>query len=307
MTELPEVVVGARPPSRPQIHPSGSLDDGGALSPTVVPARASPCPFPGPVPRLTLAPTQGLTNADAAGYGECVQPDVLFTEFVRVRPGAPQPVAASDFVEAISVVPGIPLVVQVIGSADEGVVEATTELVAAGVEHINVNMGCPWGRMTSVLAGGGMFRAPETVAPMLCKLRALVPGSLSVKTRTGIDDERQIFDVLPAFADAGIDFLVVHSRTVAQKYRGRANHTLTAEIVDSIDLPVIANGDVRTVADARAVLAQTGAAGLMLGREPRRPASFHRIRGTAPVSPTSTSERPSLAASGHHPDDTLLR
>lgn len=256
-----------------------------------------PLPWSGSLP-LMLAPMQGLTNRGLRrAYGECVQPDVLFTEFVRVRPGAPQPVAASDFVEAISVVPGIPLVVQVIGSADEGVVEATTELVAAGVEHINVNMGCPWGRMTSVLAGGGMFRAPETVAPMLRKLRALVPGSLSVKTRTGIDDERQIFDVLPAFADAGIDFLVVHSRTVAQKYRGRANHTLTAEIVDSINLPVIANGDVRTVADARAVLAQTGAAGLMLGRGALAdPHLFHRIRGTAPVSPTSIQRKAELAA-----------
>jgi len=117
-----------------------------------------------------LAPMQGLTNRGLRRvYGEHVRPDLLFTEFVRVRPGSPQPVAASDFVEAVSVVPGIPLVVQVIGCASEGVVEATTELVANGVEHINVNMGCPWGRMTSVLAGGGMFRAPETVAPMLRK------------------------------------------------------------------------------------------------------------------------------------------
>ena len=83
-----------------------------------------------------LAPMQGLTNRGLRGvYGQTVRPDVLFTEFVRVRPGSPTPVAASDFVEATTAVPGIPLVVQVIGSAEEGVREATAELVARGVQQ----------------------------------------------------------------------------------------------------------------------------------------------------------------------------
>ena len=123
-------------------------------------------------------PTHVLLPAVArAVFGRSVRPDVLFTEFVRVRARAKTLIANSDFTEALSTVPGIPLVVQVIGSADEGVVQATRELVARGVEHINVNMGCPFGRMNSVLAGGGMFRSPETVEPMLTELRALVPGS----------------------------------------------------------------------------------------------------------------------------------
>lgn len=245
-----------------------------------------------------LAPMQGLTNrAFRSVFGQTVKPDVLFTEFVRVRPGAKTPVANSDFVEATSRVPGIPLVVQVIGSADEGVVQATRELVARGVEHVNVNMGCPWGRMTSVLAGGGMFHAPETVAPMLEELRALVPGSLSVKTRVGLDDERQIFDVLPAFHDAGLDFLVIHPRTVEQKYRGAANHALTREIVDATSLTVIANGDVWDEAEAARVLDRTGAAGLMLGRGAvSDPKLFERIRGRAPQRPTGEERKRELAA-----------
>jgi tRNA-dihydrouridine synthase len=176
------------------------------------------------------------------------------------------------------------------------VVEATAELVSRGVRHVNVNMGCPWGRMTPVLSGGGMFRAPETVAPMLCKLRTLVPGSLSVKTRTGIDDERQIFDVLPAFVDAGVDFVVVHSRTVQQQYRGCANHDLTAEIVQRLPIPVVANGDVRTPEDAQRVMEQTGAAGLMLGRGAiADPMLFRRIRGEAPAAPDDETRQAELA------------
>jgi len=259
--------------------------------------RSSRLPWGTTSSPLLLAPMQGITNRGLReAFGATVVPDALFTEFVRVRPGSAIPVSNADFIEATTEVPGIPLVVQVIGSADEGVVQATRELVSRGVEHINVNMGCPWGRMTSVLAGGGMFRAPETVEPMLRELRQIVPGSLSVKTRTGIDDERQIFDVMPAFEAAEIDFLVVHSRTVQQKYTGVANHELTREIVDRSGIPVIANGDVTTVAGATEVMERTGAAGLMLGRGAiADPWLFNRIRGSAPDRPEGEERRRELA------------
>ncbi len=244
-----------------------------------------------------LAPMQGLTNRALRGvFAHTAKPDVLFTEFVRVRPRAKKLIANSDFTEALATVPGIPLVVQVIGCADAGVVQATKDLVARGVQHINVNMGCPFGRMTSVLAGGGMFRRPETVEPMLAQLRKLVPGSLSVKTRTGIDDEQQIFSVLSAFENAGIDFLVVHARTVAQKYKGEANHIVTRDIIRQTSLPVIANGDVRDESSAARVLQQTQAQGLMLGRGAvADPLLFQRIRGQAPPRPTGGPRKRQLA------------
>ncbi len=246
---------------------------------------------------LLLAPMQGVTNRGLREvFGTTVVPDALFTEFVRVRPGSATPVTNADFIEATTEVPGVPLVVQVIGSADEGVVQACQDLVSRGVQHINVNMGCPWGRMTSILAGGGMFSAPETVEPMLSELREIVPGSLSVKTRSGIDDERQIFEVMPAFEAAGIDFLVVHSRTVKQKYTGAANHDLTREIVERSGVPVIANGDVTTAVGAAEVVEATGAAGLMLGRGAiADPWLFNRIRGTAPDKPNGEERRQELA------------
>lgn len=257
-----------------------------------------PLPWDPNSPPLMLAPMQGLTNrALRRVYAETVKPDLLFTEFVRVRPNAKVMVAQSDFTEALATAPGIPLIVQVIGSAEEGVIEATRELVDRGVVHINVNMGCPFGRMTSVLAGGGMFRAPQTVEPMLSELRKIVPGSLSVKSRVGLEDERELFDILPAFESAGIDFLVVHARTVKQKYKGSANHAITRELVERTSLPVIANGDVRTVRQASEVLAQTGAAGLMLGRGAiADPKLFERIRGTADAVPEPVQHKREIAA-----------
>ncbi|MDG1483177.1 MAG: tRNA-dihydrouridine synthase [Myxococcota bacterium] len=83
----------------------------------------------------------------------------------------------------------------------------------------------------------------------------------------------------------------------APEYRDQANHVLTTEIVDALDLLVIANGDVRSVDDAQAVLAQAGTAGLMLGRGALAdPYLFGRIRGTASATPTSTQRKAELAA-----------
>ncbi len=249
-----------------------------------MPLPWNPSHFP-----LMLAPMQGLTNRGLRKvYAKTVAPDVLFTEFVRVRPGAKAMVAKSDFVEALAKDLRIPLIVQVIGSAEEGVVEATRALVDRGVEHINVNMGCPFGRMTSILAGGGMFRSPQSVEPMLRQLRKIVPGSLSVKTRLGLEEARELFAILPAFEGAGIDFLVVHSRTVKQKYQGNANHSITKELVESTSLPIIANGDIRTREQALSVQATTGAKGLMLGRGAiADPLIFERIRGNALACPNT--------------------
>jgi tRNA-dihydrouridine synthase len=238
-----------------------------------------------------LAPMQGLTNRGLrAVFAKTAQPDVLFTEFVRVSARGKGLISNNDFLEATAVTPGIPLVVQVIGCLDEGVIEATEQLVDRGVEHINVNMGCPFGRMTSVLSGGGMFKSPETIEPMLTQMRKLVPGSLSVKTRTGLDDERQLLALLPCFENAGVDFLVVHSRTVQQKYKGHANHELTRELVESTRLPLIANGDITSEMRATQVLEGTGAAGLMLGRGAiADPRLFARIRGHEPKRPEGSN------------------
>jgi tRNA-dihydrouridine synthase len=91
---------------------------------------------------------------------------------------------------------------------------------------------------------------------------------------------------LPLFVDCGVDFLVLHPRTVVQKFAGLADHRITARVVAATTLPVIANGDVTTAAEGQRLLAETGAAGLMLGRGAiRDPRLFERLRGQAPGEP----------------------
>jgi tRNA-dihydrouridine synthase len=235
-----------------------------------------------------LAPMQGLTNrALRSLFIEWVRPDLVFTEFMRINPSArKQPLTPADLTEAAAAEGGIPLVVQLIGHGREALVSAAQAAQDAGARHINLNMGCPFGRMTSSVTGGGMLRRPEDLKTVIPALRRAVSGSFSVKLRSGYEDPRQIFDLLPLFEASGVDFLVLHPRTVLQKYGGFADHALTAEVVRQTSLAVIANGDIRDCATGRHVQHQTGAAGLMLGRGAiSDPLLFERLRGKATAEP----------------------
>src|SRR6185369_126314 len=100
---------------------------------------------------------------------------------------------------------------------------------------------------------------------------------------------------LPLFESAGVDFLVLHPRTVVQEYSGAADHAVTARVVKATRLPVIANGDIRSVAHGKRVLEETGAAGLMLGRGAiADPLLFERLRGRANPEPDSDERRSEL-------------
>jgi tRNA-dihydrouridine synthase len=237
----------------------------------------------GSVP-LMLAPMQGLTNrALRALFIERVRPDVVFTEFVRVKASVRKNITENDRREVVSATGGVPLVVQLIGTDTEALLAAANTVQELGAEHLNINLGCPYGRMTSQTAGGALLREPLALARMLESLRREIRGGFSVKVRSGFDDPAQIFSLLGIFADSGIDFLVVHPRTVKQMYAGPADHGITAEVVRQSPLPVIANGDIFSAAIGRRVLAETGAAGLMLGRGAiADPLLFERLRGRCP-------------------------
>ncbi|MEW6428658.1 MAG: tRNA-dihydrouridine synthase family protein [Thermodesulfobacteriota bacterium] len=243
-----------------------------------------------------LAPMQGLTNrALRSLFADRHPPDVLFTELVRVRPKSKKSVADSDRPEFAAAAGTVPLVVQLIGRDKPALLAAAATAQDLGARHININLGCPFGRMTGHSAGGALLKDPAGIPPLLAGLRATVAGSFSVKLRTGYDDPEQIFSLLPMLEDAGVDFLILHARTVVQRYEGAADHRITARVVAATRLPVIANGDIRNRADAVAVRELTGAAGLMIGRGAiSDPWIFARIRGEQPAAPDPAQRQAEL-------------
>ncbi len=255
---------------------------------------SSRLPWSGPRP-LMLAPMQGLTNrALRQLFIQWVAPDVVFTEFLQVRPRAREGLSAVDCAE-IQAQDSTPLVVQLIGRDSDALVAAAEAAQQAGARHLNINMGCPYGRMTQNAAGGALLKHPERVAQTLSRLRAAIDGSFSVKLRAGYDDPEQVFELLPLFETLGVDFLVLHPRTVAQKYSGLADHAITARVCAATSLPVIANGDIKVVADAETIEARARPAGLMLGRGAiADPWLFTRLRGEAPVKVDESTRRQAL-------------
>lgn len=233
---------------------------------------------------LMLAPMQGLTNrAMRMVQYQMGRPDVLFTEFLRVRQATHHRISRNDRRESAAQIADIPLVVQLIGHTASSLAEAAQMVQDQGVKHININMGCPFGRTTSGKTGGAMLRAPELLPECLSAVRRVVTGSFSVKLRAGYDNPEQIFDLLPMFTNEGVDFLVLHPRTVVQKYAGSADHDITARVVAATHLPIIANGDIVTADQGRKLLQDSGAAGLMLGRGALAdPLLFQRLRGVEP-------------------------
>jgi tRNA-dihydrouridine synthase B len=261
------------------------------------PAVNNSLPWPPGHTPLMLAPMQGITNrAMRSLFINWVRPDMVFTEFMRVNSAAPiQRLSAGDLREVAPPEAGVPLVVQLIGHGRESLVSAAQAAQVAGALHINLNMGCPYGRMTSGLTGGGMLRRPDELAEIIPALRQAITGTFSIKLRAGYDDPNQIDTLLPLFESAGVDFLVLHPRTVVQKYSGLADHAITAHVVKQTRLPVIANGDIRCAAAGLRVLAETGAAGLMLGRGAiADPMLFERLRGRATTAPAEDEQAAQL-------------
>ena len=262
-----------------------------------MPADKHILPWDDGVTPLMLAPMQGLTNrAMRRVLIDWVRPDTAFTEFVRVSAVSRKRIARSDRTEAGATHGGVPLVVQLVGHDAAGLVRAAEEVAGQGAQHLNLNMGCPYGRMTTGQTGGAMLKTPEMLPEILAGLREVFAGTLSVKLRAGFDDPRQVFAVLPMFEAAGVDFLILHPRLVTQKYSGRADHAITAEVVKSTPLPVIANGDIFKAETGWDVLEQTGAAGLMLGRGAfNDPLLFERLRRKLPAEPDAAEKCRNLA------------
>ncbi len=237
---------------------------------------------------LMLAPLQGLTNrATRALFIDWVHPDVVFTEFMRVSSVGRKHLSRNDLKEAASTVGSVPLIAQLVGNNSKALVTAACNAESAGARHINLNLGCPYGRTASGASGGAMLQYPDLLAEMLPALRMAISGTFSIKLRAGYNDPEQIFSLLPLFAEAEVDFLIIHPRTVVQKYAGTADHTITERVVRETTIPTIANGDIRTASEGLRILEETGAAGLMLGRGAiADPLLFERLRNQNTIEPT---------------------
>src|SRR3954462_7182390 len=160
-----------------------------------------------------------------------------------------------------------PLAIQIFGSDPPVMADAARMVEAAGADLVDVNFGCPVRKVTKTGAGATLLDDPERACRIVAAMAEAVDLPVSVKMRRGLENgSRTCLDVGPRLVDAGAQTLTLHPRSAKQMYTGEADHGLTAELVERVDVPVIASGDVTSRARAQAVLATTGAAAVMVGR-----------------------------------------
>jgi tRNA-dihydrouridine synthase B len=160
-----------------------------------------------------------------------------------------------------------PLAVQIFGSEPEVMAEAARMVEDAGADLVDINFGCPVRKVTKTGAGATLLEEPDRACRIVESVANAVSVPVSVKMRRGLaNGSRAALAVGPKLVDAGAASLTLHPRSARQMYTGTADHELTAELVDLVDVPVIASGDVNTRDRAEQVLETTGCAAVMVGR-----------------------------------------
>jgi nifR3 family TIM-barrel protein len=160
-----------------------------------------------------------------------------------------------------------PLAMQLLGADPDVLAEAARRLAEAGADGIDLNMGCPVPKIVAKGQGAALMRDPVAAAVIFRTLRKAVSVPLTIKIRGGWDDRSLNAVEIARLAEAeGVEALTVHPRSRSQQFTGRAPWSIIAEVVAAVRIPVVGNGDVRSVDDARAMHEATGCAAVMIGR-----------------------------------------
>lgn len=219
--------------------------------------------------RLSLAPLRGLTVATyrtcyteyfGNSYDYAVAPFIPLTTAGRIQPKLLKDI----FPEACGTMPTVP---QVIGKDPERLIEMANAIKEYGYNELNLNCGCPWKFVAKKGRGSGLPESPELFEAMLAAGVEVMPGGFSIKIRLGRKSTETLRSLVPIINRYPLKEIIIHPRTGEQMYEGDVYLEKFAEVVDAFTMPVIYNGDIKTVSDALYLKQRfPRLSGLMLGR-----------------------------------------
>ena len=222
---------------------------------------------------LLLAPMEGLLDhplrevlTAVGGIDRCVSEFIRITDmlmpdrvFTRIVP---------ELLQGGRTLAGVPVRPQLLGSDPQCLADNAAALAALGPDGIDLNFGCPAKVVNRHGGGASLLQDPALLARLVETVRrALPPGlPLSAKMRLGYADASRALERAQALADGGVDEIVVHARTKAHGYRPPAYWERIADIRAAVAVPLVANGEIWSVADALRCREVSGCQALMLGR-----------------------------------------
>jgi len=172
-----------------------------------------------------------------------------------------------------------PISVQIVGADPKMLAQAAKYNVDHGAQIIDINMGCPAKKICNVMSGSALLQNEPLVATLLEAVVGAVNVPVTLKIRTGWDKHnRNAIRIAKIAESSGIQALAIHGRTRACAYTGDAEYDTIAAVKASVNIPIIANGDITTPEKVKYVLEQTGADAVMIGRAAQgRPWLFREI------------------------------
>ena len=214
--------------------------------------------------RVLLAPMSGITDPPFRRAVKRFGVALAFSEMVAGR----QALTGQDRARRMMESDGVGVAaVQIAGCDPEIMADAARFNADRGAEIIDINMGCPAKQVTGGYAGSALMRDLRKAADIIQAVVGAVDVPVTLKMRTGWDDDSRNAPALARIAeDLGVRMLTVHGRTRCQFYKGLADWGFIARVKAAVSVPVIANGDIRSAADARRCLAESEADGVMIGR-----------------------------------------
>ena len=223
--------------------------------------------------KLLLAPMEGLLDfvlrdvlTRVGGIDRCVSEFIRVTNtllperaFIRVVP---------ELLNGSRTLAGVPVRPQLLGSDPVCLSENAGRLASLGPMGVDLNFGCPAKVVNRHGGGAALLDEPELLVKIVAAVRRAVPAhqTVSAKMRLGFNDDSRAVECALAIAEAGATEIVVHARTKADGYRPPAYWARIHDIRQAVHIPVVANGEIWTVDDARRCRVASGCDTLMLGR-----------------------------------------
>jgi tRNA-dihydrouridine synthase B len=217
--------------------------------------------------RYVLSPLAGYTNhpfrvavRELGGLG------LATTELVSTRALLLGSNKTAEFIETSAA--DFPLAVHIYGADASEMADAAHWLENYGVAAIDINMGCPVNKVIKNGGGSAMMCNVGATSKLVRTIVEAVRIPVTVKMRLGWDDANHTApDLAREFEQAGVAAVTIHGRTREQGFSGNVNRDGIRAVVEAVDaMPIIGNGDVRSIADAERMFAETGCAGIGIGR-----------------------------------------